>query len=410
MAALSVSMNHVTSTIIFFVFLAQITVMVNVCFANGDQSNILCHETEKQALLSFKRDLVDDYNKLVSWDVSKEEDCCKWTGISCNTLTGHVSELFLNNGSFTGKINPSLLNLTHLLSLDLSLNNFAQIIPSFMGSLVSLRYLNFTCGGFKGKIPHQLGNLSSLHYLVLEDYIDYEQSGCSSNLLYVDNLHWVSGLSSLESLVMNEVNLSKASDHWLFAINTLPSLQELRLYNSDLSHIHIPSHINLTSLETLDLSLNSLELESPVPCTFLNNMSLLKYLDLTENNMNSVIPKCFYSFPNLAHLYLIGNNLQGTISSDIANLTSIVSFDLSDNALAGNIPKSIGKLCNLEVLHISGNQLSGSLPESLGSLSKLQTLDVSNNQLSGSLPESLGSLSKLQTLDVSNNQFSGPLP
>ncbi|XP_062119825.1 receptor-like protein EIX1 [Humulus lupulus] len=255
MAALSVSMNHVTTTIIFVVFLAQVTVMVNVCSANGDQSNILCHETEKQALLSFKRDLVDDYNKLVSWDVSEEEDCCKWAGISCNTLTGHVSELYLNYGSFTGKINPSLLNLTHLINLDLSWSNFEGIkIPSFMGSFVSLRYLNLTCGGFTGMIPHQLGNLSSLLYLGLGYNHD----------LYVENLHWVSGLSSLKSLVMDRVNLSKASDHWLFAINTLPSLQEVRLRHCHLGHIHFPSHINLTSLETLDLSDNSLDLGGPI--------------------------------------------------------------------------------------------------------------------------------------------------
>ncbi|XP_062073808.1 receptor-like protein EIX2 [Humulus lupulus] len=468
MAALSVSMNHVTATIIFFVFLAQISVMVNVYFANGDQSNILCHETEKQALLSFKRDLVDDFNKLVSWDVSEEEDCCKWAGISCNTQTGHVSALSLSNGSFTGKINPSLLNLTHLLSLDLSLNHFSQIIPSLMGSLVSLRYLNFTHGGFQGKIPHQLGNLSGLHYLVLEDIINYYENGWSSNLLYVDNLHWVSGLSSLKSLVMYEVDLSKASDHWLFAINTLPSLQEVRLGFCDLGHIHFPSHINLTSLETLDLSDNSLELGGPIPCTIRNNMSLLKHLDLSGNNINSVIPKCFYSFPNLALLHLRGNKLQGTISSDVVNLTSIVSFDLSSNALTGSIPKSMGKLCNLEAidlsynrykgrvsmvfesllsgclvkkrksLHLDGNlfdSFTGEISDEIGvfenlvhlslihnnffgpipmsicqNLRSIESLDISKNNFSGSIPECLVSLSKLKSLIISYNQLSGPLP
>ena len=210
----AMSMNPVI--LILLVFLAEST--INVRFGNGDsKSNILCIEREKQALLSFKGDLVDDSNTLMSWDVSEEEDCCKWDGIVCNSITGHVAELHLNNRSLTGKINPSLLNLTHLSHLDLSSNDFGDInIPSFMSSLVSLRYLNLTYGGFKGMIPHQLGNLSRLSHLGLGDY--------GYGDFYADNLHWLSGLSSLEFLQMDSVNLSEASDHWLLAINTLPFL------------------------------------------------------------------------------------------------------------------------------------------------------------------------------------------
>ena len=69
---------------------------------------------------------------------------------------------------FDGKINPSLLDLKHLIYLDLSCNNFhgAQI-PKFLGSMGSLRYLNLSFAGFGGLIPHQLGNLSNLQYLNL---------------------------------------------------------------------------------------------------------------------------------------------------------------------------------------------------------------------------------------------------
>ncbi|XP_062073798.1 receptor-like protein EIX1 [Humulus lupulus] len=472
MAAISITMNHVT-LIILLVFLAEVTMLINVCFAKED-SNILCIDTEKQALLRFKQDLVDHSSKLGSWDVSKEEDCCKWAGIVCNTLTGHVSELSLKGGSFTGKINSSLLNLTHLISLDLSLNNFGGIIPSFMGSLVSLRYLNFTRGGFEGKIPHQLGNLSNLCYLGLGDlYYSPDQPGWY-NSLYVENLHWISTLSSLESLVMNEVNLSKAYDHWLLAINRIPSLLELRLQSCGLSHTHFPSHINLTSLETLDLSYNSLELRGSIPCSFRNNMSLLKYLDFSNNDVDSIIPSCIYGFPNLEYLHLSNNKLQGAISSTIANLTFLVSLDLSHNALVGKIPKSMGNLCNLEAIDLSSNrfkvkvsevfeslsgclsrklkllylnwkimeegseigncitgqipneigdffnlghltvsntEISGPIPMSLfGKLLSLKWLDLSFNNLNGFLPETLASLSHLEHLDISKNQLSGTLP
>ncbi|KAF4398956.1 hypothetical protein G4B88_023550 [Cannabis sativa] len=375
MAAISVSMTiHVTTIIMFFMFVENV-------FGNGvGESSILCHEAEKQALLSFKKDLVDDYNKLVSWNISEEEDCCKWAGISCNAHTGHVSELSLRDGSLTGKINPSLLNLTHLANLDLSLNNFGGIqIPSFVDSFVSLRYLNLTYAEFKGMIPQQLGNLSSLLYLGLGHNLD----------LYVDNLHWVSSLSSLESLDLSYVNLSS------------------------------------------------------IPCTFRNNMSLLIYLNLSSNNIDSVIPNCFYSFSNLEHLHLSNTNLHGIISSDVANLTSIVNLNLRGNALAGKIPSFMGKLCNLEEFDLAGNNykgsvsmvfesLSGCLSKSLKSLNlggnkfdsftgqildemrdfkNLLILSLSNNIFSGPIPMSIfGNLISLKTLDLSSNNFSGPLP
>ena len=60
-----------------------------------------------------------------------------------------------------GKINPSLLNLKRLRSLDLSDNNFEGIqIPRFLGSMQDLRYLNLSQNDFQGRIPRQLGNLS----------------------------------------------------------------------------------------------------------------------------------------------------------------------------------------------------------------------------------------------------------
>lgn len=90
---------------------------------------MLCIEREKQALLSFKRSLDDPSNLLSSWDAAVD-DCCKWEGVVCNNLTGHISELHLQSADLVsrlgGKLNPSLLNLKHLMFLDLSQNDFAD--------------------------------------------------------------------------------------------------------------------------------------------------------------------------------------------------------------------------------------------------------------------------------------------
>ncbi|KAF2316405.1 hypothetical protein GH714_041746 [Hevea brasiliensis] len=219
--------------------------------------NAGCIESEREALLQFKLGLKDPSNRLSSWD--RDVDCCEWPGVICDNLTNHVLELhlrslseneyygsnatgdyyeYMERSTFRGKISQSLLNLKHLKCLGLSNNNFEGIhIPKFLGSMKSLRYLNFSGAGFGGMIPHQLGNLSNLQYLNLEGdgYYYYE--------IYVENLDWISNLSSLEFLDLSSVDLSKALD-WLDAMNKLPSLVELHLSYCSLNHKLDFSHSN----------------------------------------------------------------------------------------------------------------------------------------------------------------------
>ncbi|KAL8467049.1 hypothetical protein ACS0TY_035943 [Phlomoides rotata] len=178
---------------------------------------ILCLEIEKEALISFKQSLKDPGNVLSSWNSS---NCCNWKGVVCSNVTGNVHQLLLQGGAWSsnlqGKINPSLLQLKHIKYLDLSRNNFEEAIPSFIGSLTSLEYLNLSRAGFYGKIPPTIGNLSRLHTLSLGGY--YSQS---ERMLDADSVEWLRGLSQLEHLNMNIVNLTKAAAHWTQVINTL---------------------------------------------------------------------------------------------------------------------------------------------------------------------------------------------
>ncbi|KAK4569237.1 hypothetical protein RGQ29_004582, partial [Quercus rubra] len=447
------------------------------CTAHSD-SEVRCVESEQHALLNFKQNLTDPSNRLASWAAASDVDCCHWVGVVCDNRTGHVLQLHLRShypvydeltsyqwdaqyeaysrSRFGGKINPSLLDLKHLIYLDLSYNDFGGIqIPKFLGSMGSLRYLNLSYAGFVGLIPHELGNLSNLHYLNLGDYYNYNYN------LYVKNLQWLSGLPLLQHLDLGYANLSKASN-WLQEINKLPSLLELRLSDCDLSGFvpPIPS-INSSSLTTLDLSYNyfqntsilfwvfglhnlvSLHLsgnqfQGPIP-VHLQNLTSLRHLDLSYNTFNSSIPNWLYSFSHLEFLNLDSNYLQGTISSAIGNLTSAIRIELSLNELEGKVPRSLGNLCNLrevslsynkwsqeiseifeslfgcasnglEILDLSFAQLSGQLTAELGQFKNLVSLSLGYNSISGPIPWSIGNLSSFRSLDLESNQINGTLP
>ncbi|KAK2639696.1 hypothetical protein Ddye_027491 [Dipteronia dyeriana] len=197
---------------------------INISFCNGRSTYVGgCIESERQALLSLKQDLIDPSDRLASW--IGDGDCCNWAGVVCDNFTGHVIQLRLRNphleyftdyafadtrSQFRGKINPSLLDLKHLIHLDLSYNDFEGIqIPRFRGSMQDVRYLNLSHAGFHGMIPQQLGNLSDLQYLDFNSEFDFNSD------LYAENLMWISGLSLLKHLDLSGVNLSKTSDHWL---------------------------------------------------------------------------------------------------------------------------------------------------------------------------------------------------
>ncbi|TYI03418.1 hypothetical protein ES332_A11G338400v1 [Gossypium tomentosum] len=398
----------------------------SICHAN---SNVLCIQSEREALLKFKNHLIDPSNKLSSW--VERGDCCKWIGVVCHNSTGHVHQLHLaapspfdfaewdayRQSKLEGKINPSLLELKHLSSLDLSNNNFSSIhIPKFFGLLESLTYLKLSQAQFHGAISHNLGNLSKLQYLDL-----------GGNDLKSKSLQWVSGLSFLQYLDLSSADLHKAND-WVQVTFKLPSL--LELYLSDCGLEDVPSSISVNSsksLVVLDLSGNSLSsvpkwifslhdlvsidlsdssLEGPIPDYF-GNISILEVLDLTGNSLNSSIPNFLYSLNRLQFFSLSDNQLQGTISSAIGNLSSVTYLDLSENQLNGQIPLSIGQLSSLELFDVSENQLNGQIPLSIGELSSLELFDVSENHLNGTFPLSIGELSSLKYLDFGYNLLEG---
>lgn len=144
-------------------------------FNSSSSSGHLCHLDDSSALLQFKNsfsidtsgsDSVDaffvygitPYPKTVYW---KGKDCCAWSGVTCERMTGHVIGLNLGYSGLQGNIhhNSSLFSLRHLRRLDLSNNNFrGSPVSSNFGGFVSMTHLDLSNSNFTGQIPFTFPN------------------------------------------------------------------------------------------------------------------------------------------------------------------------------------------------------------------------------------------------------------
>ncbi|KAL2601850.1 hypothetical protein AAZX31_10G216200 [Glycine max] len=358
---------------------------------------IHCNEKDMNTLLRFKKGVRDPSGMLSSW--LPKLDCCRWTGVKCDNITGRVTQLNLpchttqpevvayqekddKSHCLTGEFSLTLLELEFLSYLDFSNNDFKSIQYSSMG--------NHKCDDLsRGNLPHLCGNSTNLHYLDLSHNYD----------LLVYNLHWVSRLSSLKYLNLGGVRLPKEID-WLQSVTMLPSLLELTLENCQLENIYpFLQYANFTSLQVLNLAGNDFVSELP---SWLFNLSCdISHIDLSQNRINSQLPERFPNFRSIQTLFLSDNYLKGPIPNWLGQLEELKELDLSHNSFSGPIPEGLGNLSSLINLILESNELKGNLPDNLGHLFNLETLAVSKNSLTGIVSErNLRSLTNLKSFSM----------
>ncbi|KAH6834169.1 hypothetical protein C2S53_019004 [Perilla frutescens var. hirtella] len=323
-------------------------------------------------------------------------ECCEWFGVECSNSTGHVIAIDLHAYGIGGNVSSDLLELHHLNYLDLSGIDFGgNTIPEWIGSIKSLEQLYLVNNNFSGIIPPQLGNLTNLLVLNIRH-----------NFLVREIPESFRNLTRLQVLLMNVNNgLGETLENFFRKI----SCKELEWIDISFNQYTGPIPDLRACSKLRDLLLHHNPLSGTVPAS-LGQLSTLEYLDISANSLQGTVSHSLLSkLYNLYWLDLSFNSLTLDFSPDWIPPFSLQTIALASCKMGPSFPKWIQTQTGVSYLDISDAGISDQVPNWLWNLSsKVTYFNLSQNQISGTIPDLSSNF--FDFIDVSSNKFSGPLP
>ncbi|XWS13485.1 hypothetical protein CRYUN_Cryun36dG0041100 [Craigia yunnanensis] len=320
---------------------------------------------------------------------------------SIGVLTS-LKTLSLSNCGLIGSLpNQGWCDLRNLEELDMGRNALEGMLPYCLGNLTSLLLLDISYNQFTGNLA-PLANLTALRFISLSR----NRFQISMPFLSLANLPNLKILLAMRT----RCNFSGTVPLWLLEKN--PKLENLFLMgNSFTGPLLLPSVFNL-NVSSIDISDN--KLQGQIPTNICSIFPNLDRLFLSKNALEGNIPPCLSGMSDLSFLDLSDNQLSGRVPEELIMRSSLQVLRLSNNKLSGIIVPAIFSSNRLSKLYLDGNNFVGEIPDTdiptIDFSYQLQDIDLSNNSLYGKLPRWIGNLSSLERLALSNNQFEGSIP
>ncbi|EOY17008.1 Receptor like protein 33 [Theobroma cacao] len=305
------------------------------CFIIGFTRRMIVSNlnTDQFTLLEFKNQILNHQDVLASnW--SSTSSVCHWVGISCSASHGRVSVVDLSNMGLKGTIAPHLGNLSFLVSLHLSGNNFHGYLPKELAKLRHLKLIDLSYNIFNGGIPLWFGASHKVKYLVL-----------SNNNFTGTIPPTLADMSNLETLDLRD-NLIQGK---------IP--MRLAIFKSQRCFVYHSTHFLAPYLQA--------SLICPHRNRFLYHIINYQETSRIILDYNSLEAQTSYIYskpmPPVPLKLSPRGFLQSEIPSEIGNLNRFEIFAASEMHLSGLVPPSILNISSLKEIYLHNNSLSGNL-------------------------------------------------
>nr|XP_053653401.1 toll-like receptor 6 [Cherax quadricarinatus] len=278
---------------------------------------------------------------------------------------GGLRELYLRNNDIRLIASEAFRGMAALQVLYLSNNHIIALHNGTFFDNVALEKVYFNNNSLSAMNP---GVFQGLHELQVLDI--------SQNKLYLDNSH-EDLFKGLHRLVILDLSYNALTTIPQLLLRDLTSLQRLDLSHNDIQSLEDNSFTSLSNLYALDLSHNLILSLSEGSLRGLVGLSLLH---LSNNSLIEIHPRALRHSSNLKEVFLGNNHLQ-TIPTALENLSFLKALDMSRNDIVKIQPFLFGGLGNLEILNVSHNKMNDISRGSFAGLSSLELLDLRDNQL-----------------------------
>nr|XP_009681956.1 PREDICTED: toll-like receptor 7 [Struthio camelus australis] len=289
-------------------------------------------------------------------------------------------------------------------TLDLSRNNIFFINPSDFQDLSFLRCLNLS-----GNAISQTLNGSEFYYLSGLKYLDFSNNRI--DLLYSSAFKELKLLEILDLSNNKHYFLAEGVTHVLNFMKNLTYLKKLMMNENEIS-TSISTGMESQSLQVLEFKGNRLDVlwmdGNARYLSFFKNLTSLEQLDISFNSLSFMPPGVFEVMPpELRILNLTNNKLKNFHWEELHFLEKLITLDLSNNLLF-TVPQELSNCSStLQMLMLRNNRIQRLTKHFLRGAFNLKYLDLSSNKIQiikkSSFPENV--INNLKMLLLHGNPF-----
>jgi ribosomal protein L13E len=325
----------------------------------------------------------------------------EWYGVTVELgihEMGHHMEnvvgLDLHDNNLCGELSPRLGLLTHLKTLNLSMNNLHGLVPACLTQMKELMFIDLTSNPLLRELEKGGKKRTPRSPVSKPPPLFSHQNGSSAGMTGSGGSLNPKGSATPRGVTGNAVNLLG-----FMKAQPPPSTNRDEKLQDQLFHPQRDDEAFGRTEQSLSVELfNSTQGHQwKLKRNWCTPAPLSQWFGLSVNRLDRIVK-----------IQLPMNNLTGEIPTSIDSLIHLRELDLRYNQLFGIIPVTIGNLKQLTHLYLHCNRLTGSIPESVTDLARLELLDLRSNQLTGTLPADIVQLTNLQYLAITSNFIKVP--